>query len=131
MNIEVFVLCEAANDSQGKLNLLGTFDTIIATNLPALHPQCAIVARVRFLKKEGSKHTFNVTIKNPDDSVNNIPINNQVIDSPSNAEDDTVSLNLIINIVNLKFEKYGTHQISIDVDKEQKLCIPLYIKSHN
>ena len=32
MNIQVAVLCDAATDDNGKLNLLGAFDTIYARN---------------------------------------------------------------------------------------------------
>jgi hypothetical protein len=36
MNIQVAVLCDAATDDNGKLNLLGAFDTIYAPQLPAM-----------------------------------------------------------------------------------------------
>jgi hypothetical protein len=39
MNIQVAVLCDAATDDNGKLNLLGAFDTIYTQQLPATHPQ--------------------------------------------------------------------------------------------
>ena len=41
MNIQVAVLCDAATDDNGKLNLLGAFDTIYTQQLPAVHPQCS------------------------------------------------------------------------------------------
>ena len=41
MNIQVAVLCDAATDDNGKLNLLGAFDTIYAPQTPAVHPQDA------------------------------------------------------------------------------------------
>jgi hypothetical protein len=49
MNIQVAVLCDAATDDNGKLNLLGSFDTIYAPQLPAVHPQCAVALRVTFM----------------------------------------------------------------------------------
>ena len=33
MNIQVAVLCDAATDDNGKLNLLGAFDTVSYTHL--------------------------------------------------------------------------------------------------
>ena len=38
MNIQTAVLCDAATDDNGKLNLLGAFDTIYAPEMPAIHP---------------------------------------------------------------------------------------------
>jgi len=34
MYIEVMSLCDAATEAQGKLNILGTFDTIFSQKLP-------------------------------------------------------------------------------------------------
>ena len=62
MNIQVAVLCDAATDDNGKLNLLGAFDTIFAAQLPAVHPQCAVALRVTFMSgDEGARklrHNF-------------------------------------------------------------------------
>src|SRR5471030_3228323 len=56
MNIQVAVLCDAATEDNGKLNLLGAFDTIFAPQLPAVHPQCAVALRVTFMSgNEGDR----------------------------------------------------------------------------
>jgi len=51
MNIQVAVLCDAATDDNGKLNLLGAFDTIYTQQLPAVHPQCSIRAPRHFFQR--------------------------------------------------------------------------------
>jgi hypothetical protein len=53
MNIEVYSLCDAATNDTGKLNLLGSFDTIRAKDMPVVHPQCSVALRVRFNSIEG------------------------------------------------------------------------------
>ncbi len=56
MNIQVAVLCDAANEDNGKLNLLGAFDTIYAPQMPAVHPQCSVALRVTFMSgDEGAR----------------------------------------------------------------------------
>ena len=56
MDIQIAALCDAATDSHGKLNILGTFDTINAGQMPAVHPQCSIALRLVFSKmEEGQK----------------------------------------------------------------------------
>ena len=52
MQIQLAVLCDAATDYAGKLNILGTFDTLITSQLPAIHPQCSIALRLTFQKQE-------------------------------------------------------------------------------
>ena len=56
MDMQVAVLCDAATDSHGKLNILGTFDTIFTSQLPATHPQCSIALRMSFNKVEEGRH---------------------------------------------------------------------------
>ena len=48
MDIQVAVLCDAATDYKGKMNLLGTFNSVHTRELPANYPQCSIVLRVVF-----------------------------------------------------------------------------------
>jgi hypothetical protein len=48
MDVQVAVLCDSAVDYRGKLCILGTFDTIFTTQLPAVHPHCSIALRLIF-----------------------------------------------------------------------------------
>ncbi|MDO8142424.1 MAG: hypothetical protein Q6358_13070, partial [Candidatus Brocadiales bacterium] len=66
MNIEVMALCDAATEAQGKLNILGTFDTIFAQKLPAVSSQCAIAFRVRFNQIEKGEHKIKLNLVNED-----------------------------------------------------------------
>ncbi len=66
MNIQVAVLCDAATDDHGKLNLLGAFDTIQAQQLPAIHPQCSIALRLTFLSGDEGKHTLQLNFVDAD-----------------------------------------------------------------
>ena len=66
MDIQIAVLCDAATDNNGKLNLLGTFDTIYTTQLPAQHPHCAIALRTTFSKVEEGKHVVKMSFVDED-----------------------------------------------------------------
>ena len=56
MDIQVSALCDAATDYKGKLNLLGTFNSVFTTELPATYPQCSIVLRIAFKRIEEGEH---------------------------------------------------------------------------
>ena len=43
MDIQVAVLCDAATDYKGKLNLLGTFNSVYTKELPANYPQLSLI----------------------------------------------------------------------------------------
>ena len=66
MNIQVAVLCDAATDDNGKLNLLGAFDTIFAPQLPAVHPQCAVALRVTFVSGDEGERKLKLNFVNAD-----------------------------------------------------------------
>ena len=66
MNIQTAVLCDAATDDNGKLNLLGAFDTIYARELPAIHPQCAVALRVTFLAGDEGKRQLKLNFVDAD-----------------------------------------------------------------
>ena len=64
MNIQVAVLCDAATDDNGKLNFLGSFDTIHTLQLPAVHPQCAVALRVTFNSGDKGLHKLKLNFVN-------------------------------------------------------------------
>ena len=115
METEVFVLCDAATDSQGKLNMLGVFDTIFSASLPAIHTQCAIAARIRFSTNEGGEHPFRITLT--DNLSNNlIPPFEGRIQVEIKRPDQPSRINIIISLAGLKFESFGTYMIRLEVD---------------
>jgi len=66
MQIEIFTLCDAATLGNGKLNLLGTFDTLNYQKFPQELSGFAIVAKLRFSAEEGSEHEMEVRWFDPD-----------------------------------------------------------------
>ncbi|MGH7976152.1 MAG: DUF6941 family protein, partial [Limisphaerales bacterium] len=66
MNIQVAVVCDAATDDNGKLNLLGAFDTVFAQEFPATHPQCTVALRVSFMPGDEGKRKVSLKFINAD-----------------------------------------------------------------
>jgi len=127
MELQVAVLCDAATDSHGKLNILGTFDTIYTSQLPAVHPQCSIAMRMNFDKSEEGRHAIKLTFVDEDGH----PIMRAVdMKFEVSMPEDTIFLsrNFVINIQQLKFEKPGLYSIDIGVDDRQAGSIPLQVK---
>ena len=127
MELQVAVLCDAATDSHGKLNILGTFDTIFTSQLPAVHPQCSIALRMSFGKSEEGKHQVKINFVDEDGKpvMRSVPLSIDV-----KVPDDTIFLsrNFVINIQQLKFEKPGLYAIEIAMDGRQEGSIPLLVK---
>ncbi|MDB6052840.1 MAG: hypothetical protein JWN25_363 [Verrucomicrobiales bacterium] len=127
MNIQVAVLCDAATDYQGKLNLLGTFDTIYTSRLPAIHPQCSVALRVVFQKIEEGAHKLKMNFVDEDGKLV-MPSLDVPVEVTLPESEQFLSKNFIVNIQQLKFDKIGVYSIDIAVDGRQETSIPLSVK---
>lgn len=127
MDTQVAVLCDAATDSGGKLNILGAFDTIHAAELPAVHPQCSVALRVTFGSDEEGAHKLQMTFVNDDGQsvmeAIEIPVE---IGMPDDSH--FVTCNFVVNIQQLKFETPGFYSIDVALDGKQQASIPLMVK---
>ena len=127
MNIEAFLLCDAATEQQGKLNVLGAFDTIWAKQVPIKHPACSVATRIRFEKIEGDSHSVRIQIIDQDGRnigpklEGNISIN-------AGASSDTSVANLVLNIQGLEFKCYGRYRIDLAINGDKKASLPLMVR---
>ena len=129
MNIQVAVLCDAATDDNGKLNLLGAFDTIYTQQLPAVHPQCSIALRVTFSNEDEGSHKLRLNFVDADGRfiMPGIDLPVEVV-LPGDSHFGT--RNFIVNIQQLKFDLPGLYSIDISLDGKPHASIPLLVK-HN
>jgi hypothetical protein len=127
MNIQVAVLCDAATEDNGKLNLLGAFDTIFAPQLPAVHPQCAVALRVTFMSGDEGERKLKLNFVDADGKSIMPPIEIPVSVS---LPDDALFLtrNFIVNIQQLKFAEEGLYSVDVRLDDKSQGAIPLQIK---
>lgn len=127
MTIQVAVLCDAATDYSGKLNLLGTFDTIYVQRLPAHHPQCSAAIRIAFERNEEGPHRMAIHFVDEDGQ----PImtaTETAMDVVFPAESTFVSRNFIVNFQQLRFEKTGLYSVDLWVDGRRLCGIPMAVK---
>jgi hypothetical protein len=127
MNIESFLLCDAATDQAGKLNVLGAFDNIFSKEIPVRHRACSIATRIRFSKIEAGDHTVRIFIIDADgNSIGPKLEGNISVRIGDNLS--TAVVNLILNIQNLEFKQYGQYQIDLAIDGNVQASLPLYIR---
>jgi len=126
MNIEAFLLCDAATEQHGKLNVLGAFDNIYTKKLPVAHPACAIATRIRFEKIEEGNHSVKIQIIDQDGkNIGPKPEGSIAVRIAPDA--DSSVANLIINIQGLKFEQFGQYRIDLAIDGSIKASLPLRV----
>jgi len=127
VNVQVAVLCDAATEDHGKLNLLGSFDTIYTPQLPAVHPQCAVALRVTFSPGDEGPHKLKLNFVNADGHSIMPPIEIPVaVTLPDDAH--FLTRNFIINIQQLKFGEAGLYSVDVRLDDKSQVAIPLSVK---
>ena len=127
MIIQMAVLCDAATEDNGKLNVLGAFDTIFTPQLPAVHPQCAIALRLTFSPHDEGERVMNLHFVDADGRAIMPDINLPVhVAIPGDSHFGT--RNFIIHIQQLKFENPGLYSIDLALDAKSVASIPLLVK---
>jgi len=127
MNIQVAVLCDAATDDNGKLNLLGAFDTIYARELPAIHPQCAVALRVTYFSEDEGSRQMKLNFVDADGRAIMPPLEVPVeVSLPEDMHFGT--RNYILNIQQLKFEAPGLYSMEVMFDERVQTSIPLLVR---
>jgi len=127
MKIEIFALCDAATEQQGKLNLLGSFDHLFAGQDPVTHPSCTLAIRLRFTRIEEGNHKIKLTLGDEDGNLvmQTLEAAVSVRMAPGEA---TATANLILNIQQLKLPRFGEYSIDLAVDGRAEASLPLYVR---
>ena len=127
MNVQVAVLCDAATDDNGKLNLLGAFDTIYTQQLPAVHPQCSVALRVTFGSEDEGTRRLRLNFMDADGRsiMPHIDIPVEVV-LPGDSHFGT--RNFIVNIQQLKFDLPGLYSVEVTFNDQPQAGIPLLVK---
>ena len=127
LDIEIFTLCDAAADYQGRLNILGVFDTIFAPKLPVKHPFCSVALRMRFQRTERGPHRLLLDIVDYDGKPVIQPLEGTFnVEIPGNSQ--IASANLVLILGQLEFKNYGEYAINLAIDGRQEASLPFWVR---
>lgn len=127
MKVEIFTLCDAATtDAGGKLNILGSFDRLMAKEAPVTHPQCALAIKLRFERLEEGQRRIRISFVDSDGtSIMPTLDTNARVQFPSG--ESTVTTCLVLVLQQLKLPKFGEYSIDLAVDERHEASIPLFV----
>ncbi|MGO8671450.1 MAG: DUF6941 family protein [Capsulimonadaceae bacterium] len=128
MQITLAALADAANRSDnGKLNLLGVFQSLYAPSVPCQHPQMALVLSFECTAMErGTRPKVGIRLVNSDAKVV-LSIPEQILDVPNDPSNLTPNLNLIVNLNGITFESFGSHQFEVYIEGVLCARLPLHV----
>jgi hypothetical protein len=126
MEIEIFTLCDFAQDNSGKLTVVGTFDGIYSKQFPFVQANFSVACRLRFSEKEAGAHDMRLRFTDGDKQEFIKPIEGQInIAKPQNGQYSAV--NLVFNFNQVKFEKAGRYSFELYIDDDWSSGLPLFI----
>ena len=126
MEIEIFTLCDFAQDNSGKLTVVGTFDGINSKQFPFTQANFSVACRLRFAEKETGSHDMRLRFIDIDGKEILQPIQGQMnIPKPINGQYSTI--NLVFNLSQIKFDKAGRYSFELYIDDEWTSGLPLFI----
>lgn len=127
MKVTLALLADGANVSrEGKLNILGVFDTIHAKSFPVAHAQMRLVLRMEASPAElGKKHDIEIKLMD-EDGVAVLGIKGQV--TPRGAPPGhPLKMDQVVSLNNVAFKKAGRYEFAILIDNDQKTTVPLIV----
>lgn len=128
MEIEIFTLCDFAQDNDSKLTIVGTFDSINAKHFPVQHPACSVACRLRFAAKEAGDHLFKLTMTDATTKEIIKPIEGNInIAVPANGQ--FVAINFVVNFNQLQFATAGRYSFELYIDDDWKSGLPLFLNA--
>lgn len=125
MKIDIFTLCDSAQEYGGKLVIVGTFNTISASSFPVVHPELAVVARICFLSSEGGIHNMEISIKSEDGKKVLLPPVKASVDNSKQKEGSL--MNILVKGNNINLETPGLYKAFLTVD-DQVFDTDLFVK---
>ena len=127
MQVESFMLCDAATAGGGKLNVLGAFDAIYAKTVPTKHPACALALRIRFDRAEQGKHQIKLAMVDADGKpIGKFPESTCEVKMADNQS--FAVINQIVNLIGLPLKDYGNYAIDLSIDNRHEASLPLEVR---
>lgn len=128
MEIVSASLCDFAADYQGKLCILGAFDTIGSGQFPGVHPQCSVAVRLLLRDDDVGAHRIQILFINPDGAPiipANLSPNIEFHVQRLPTEVFFLSQNFVFNFQGLPLPAPGQYELRILLDGRVARVLPV------
>ncbi len=126
MEVDLAVVADAANVSQeGKLNILGVFDTIWARKFPFRHAAMVFVLRVRADFTDKGAHDLEVRLMDADGG--QLFKAGGPLQVPGGVPGRPIKPHVIMGLAGVTFQKPGDYSFEVMLDDHHLKSVPLYV----
>jgi hypothetical protein len=129
MNVNLAVLCDAANVSrEGKLNILGEFDSIHVATFPLVYPTMVLVVRLEAHPTEAGEHALKLHLVDEDGGDCVPPLQGAfATGDPPFPGVPIRTAPLILQMHGVRFDKPGHYSFELLVDNHHLRSLPLHV----
>ena len=129
MQVNLLVLCDAANVSrEGKLNVLGEFDSIHASTFPLTYPTMVLVVRLEAAPTEVGNHHLKLQLVDEDGRDVVPPVQGEIATGdPPFLGAVTRTPPLILQMHGVRFERPGHYSFDLSVDGSHMRSLLLHV----
>lgn len=128
VQILIATICDFASDYQGKLCIIGAFDTLCTTReFPVTHPQCSFAMRLCFDPEDQGSSELVIRGLGPEDEDIMPPCKVPVEVSFPPGGPPFLTRNVVLNFQNMKFEKPGLYRFVAERDDEELVSVPMRV----
>lgn len=125
MDITLALLADGANVTQeGKLNILGVFNTLGAVTFPATHPQMFLVLRFEATRAEEGKNK-QLEIQLADGDGNKLIALNANLVVPQGVPGMPIRMDHILGLHGVRFPKPGDYVFNVLIGGDQRAAVQL------
>ena len=125
MKLQLFLLADFINVADGKLNIIGEFDTIWSENFPVQHPLMCIGAKISLGSDDFGRNQIIKLLLMDEEGNELFKAEKEFNISPnSNTHHNYIS---VFYLVGTEFKHSAQHQFNLYVDEELLGTIPLIV----
>jgi hypothetical protein len=128
---QLALIADSANISvEGKLNILGEFDTIFASDAPATHPALWFVAKLLFDAADVGKHSLLLHLVDEDGNTVLPPLTGELAVPPPGPgySGEKRSIPVVLGVRNVTFPQLGTYSFELRIDDQIVADVPLHLR---
>ena len=116
MDVQIFTLCDSAQEYNGKLVIVGAFNEISFEKFPAIYPEMAVVARTIIEDEDAEGHDVELSARKSDTGKEALlpPLKTRLVTKGSLGQ--TVYSNLLLRMNNVAIPEPGKYILRFRID---------------
>jgi hypothetical protein len=125
LRVDIFTIADFAEEHAGKLFITGSFDGIMAFQVPYTHPAMSVAIRLRFEDTEAGEHTHQLLLIDEDGKYLVKAEGRFEIQLP--PERRFTSVQYVMNFLGIQFAHYGEYEFRLLIDQQEAATTSLFI----